>query len=356
MAKRGSASVLIDEILRQTTVLVAQISTSAGLRAPLSKIADRVFFELAREIEAQGVTRKVAADMFGMALRTYQKRVQRLRESQSVRERTLWEAILAFIESTGSTSRAQIDKRFARDPEEQRGAVLLDLLQSGLVYSTGRGEQTIYGPTTDTDRRALRAIAENEALSNLAWLTLYQGGPLSLDELASRLECSRERAEDLAQQLRDAGRLEALGPMGDPLPTPTLEAGRASSERFAPGTLLRTRNLMIEAAEAAGWEAAFLDHFRAVAAALGNKLRLGASRSTPGVGGATYAFNVYPGHPQEGEINTLFARVREQIDALWHAVSAYNQSHPLPERHSKLVFYVGQNMISEDDEREGAQQ
>src|SRR6187399_1436374 len=156
MTDRGSASLLIDEILRQTTILVAQISTSAGVRAPLSHIADRVFYELACEIEAQGVGRKVAADMFGMALRTYQKRVQRLRESQSFRERTLWEAILEYIESTGSVTRAQIDKRFARDPEEQRGAVLLDLQQNGLVYNTGRGEQSIFGPTTDADRRAMR--------------------------------------------------------------------------------------------------------------------------------------------------------------------------------------------------------
>ena len=36
--------------------------------------------------------KKVSADMFGMALRTYQKRTRRLSESLSVRGRTLWEA------------------------------------------------------------------------------------------------------------------------------------------------------------------------------------------------------------------------------------------------------------------------
>ena len=46
---------LIDGIVRQTTVLIAQLSTSSGIRAPLAHVADQVFLELAREIEAQGV-------------------------------------------------------------------------------------------------------------------------------------------------------------------------------------------------------------------------------------------------------------------------------------------------------------
>ena len=50
---------LIDGIVRQTTVLVAQLSTVAGIRAPLSRVADQVFLNLARELEAQGVGRKV---------------------------------------------------------------------------------------------------------------------------------------------------------------------------------------------------------------------------------------------------------------------------------------------------------
>jgi len=103
---------LIDGIVRQTTVLIAQVSTSSGVRAPLSHVADQVFFELAREIEAQGVRRRVAADMFGMALRAYQKKMQRLTESASVRDRTLWEAVLSFI-GDGEVTRARIALRWS---------------------------------------------------------------------------------------------------------------------------------------------------------------------------------------------------------------------------------------------------
>jgi len=69
---------LIDALVQQTTVLIAQLSTAAGFRSPLSHVADQVFLSLAQEIERQGVSRKVVADMFGLALRTYQRKVQRL--------------------------------------------------------------------------------------------------------------------------------------------------------------------------------------------------------------------------------------------------------------------------------------
>ncbi|HEX3597255.1 MAG TPA: hypothetical protein VHU80_19235, partial [Polyangiaceae bacterium] len=102
------AKLLIDAIVRQTTVLIAQLSTSAGIRAPLAHVADQVFLDLASEIEAQGVARKVAADMFGLALRSYQKKVQRLTESATVRERTLWEVVLGYLSEHGSVTREQL--------------------------------------------------------------------------------------------------------------------------------------------------------------------------------------------------------------------------------------------------------
>jgi hypothetical protein len=107
---------LVDGIVRQTTLLIAQLSTAAGIRAPLAHLADNVFLSLAREIEAQGVGRKVVADMFGLALRTYQKKMQRLTESVSAPERTLWQAVLDTISEQGSISRAKLLQRFARDP------------------------------------------------------------------------------------------------------------------------------------------------------------------------------------------------------------------------------------------------
>src|SRR5215813_6022389 len=129
------AKLLIDAIVRQTTVLIAQLSTTAGIRAPLAHVADQVFLDLAQEIEAQGVGRKVVADMFGLALRSYQKKVQRLTESATLRERTLWEAVLDFLSEQGSVTRGRVFERFRRDSEHDVAAVLADLVSQGLVYS-----------------------------------------------------------------------------------------------------------------------------------------------------------------------------------------------------------------------------
>lgn len=135
---------LIDAIVQQTTVLIAQLSIAAGIRAPLSHLADQIFVDLAREIERQGVSRKVVADMFGMALRGYQRRIQRLSESASIRNRTLWEAVYDFVSEQGNVSRERLSERFRYDSADDVGAVLADLVANGLIYCAGRGPTALY--------------------------------------------------------------------------------------------------------------------------------------------------------------------------------------------------------------------
>ncbi len=120
---------LIDSIVRQTTVLIAQLATSGGVRAPLAHIANQVFLELARELDAQGVRRKVSADMFGMAIRAYHRKLQRLAESYTDRGRSLWEAMVEFIESREMVTREEVFRRFKRDDETVVRSVLPDSLR-----------------------------------------------------------------------------------------------------------------------------------------------------------------------------------------------------------------------------------
>ena len=75
-------------------MLIAQLATAGGFRAPLAHIADQVFRDLARSLQEQGGSRRVSADMFGMALRAYVRKVQRLGESTTFRGRSLWESML----------------------------------------------------------------------------------------------------------------------------------------------------------------------------------------------------------------------------------------------------------------------
>jgi hypothetical protein len=122
---------LIDSIVRQTTILIAQLATSGGARAPLAHIANQVFFDLAKELDSQGISRKVSADMFGMALRAYLRKLQRLTESSTDRGRSLWEAIMGIIAERKLVSRTEVLLRFKRDDESVVRGVLHDLTEAG---------------------------------------------------------------------------------------------------------------------------------------------------------------------------------------------------------------------------------
>jgi hypothetical protein len=68
--------ILIDNIVRQTTILIAQFATSGGVCSPLAQVADRAFLDLARELDEQGIGRRVSADMFGMHGRATARRAR----------------------------------------------------------------------------------------------------------------------------------------------------------------------------------------------------------------------------------------------------------------------------------------
>src|SRR5262245_43456951 len=132
-------SVLIDSIVRQVTVLIAQLATAGGIRAPVAHLANQVFVQLAYELESQGVSRNVSADMFGMALRAYVRKLRRLSEAASDPGVTLWQVVLDFIRAEKIVTRTRVLTRFGRDDELQLTGVLHDLIQSGLVFSSGAG-------------------------------------------------------------------------------------------------------------------------------------------------------------------------------------------------------------------------
>ena len=165
---------LIDQIMLQTTVLIAQLSTAAGIRAPLAHIADEVFLHLSDSIEKQGVSRKVAADMFGMALRTYQRRVQAISESLSDRDRTLWEAVLDYIGVDEGRSREEVLHRFRWDDVGAVKAVLHDLVNSGLIYSLKQGGLTLYRVTPENDLKHLASRVKGDSLSSIVWVHIYR--------------------------------------------------------------------------------------------------------------------------------------------------------------------------------------
>src|SRR4249920_664071 len=134
-------------MVRQTTVLIAQMATTAGARAALAHTANSVFLDLVRELKQQGAGSKVISDMFGLTLRAYHAQVARLSESGTVRGRSLSEVVLEFIQEKGSVSRLVILERFSADAELIVVAVLRDLVDTGLLFRSGRGDRAVYRVT-----------------------------------------------------------------------------------------------------------------------------------------------------------------------------------------------------------------
>jgi hypothetical protein len=321
---------VVDAIVRQTTVLIAQLSTSAGIRAPLAHVADQVFLEMASEIENQGVGRKVVADMFGLGLRSYQRKVQRLTESATVRNRSLWEAVFDFLSEEGSASREQVVAKFRRDPEPNVAAVLADLVSQGLVHRTGRGTATVYGASSEADRRRLAQSQHRESLIAVVRLLVYRA-PSTPDQVASQLGLDVAVARE------------------------TLETLVAQAEVRELDGVYTAKTCLLPVGGQQGWEAAVIDHFRAVATAIAAKVRRGESRSASHdvVGGATLTFEIAGGHPMEDDVLGLLASVRRDVNQLWRRVEDYNREHPIEEdARTRVTFYFGQHVEGVDEEGE----
>jgi hypothetical protein len=313
---------LIDNIMRQTTVLIAQLSTAAGVRAPLAQFADQVFLSLAREIEAQGVGRKVVADMFGMALRGYQLKTQRLTESQSTQGRTLFEAILEYIEQNGGVTKRDILERFRHDGERETASVLSDLVGSGLVHATGRGAGTLYGVTSEAERQRLTRDSDEGALGDMLWGSIYRSPGRDLEQLALELNVPK------ATLLAPLDRLIA----------------DSRVQREADGKL-RAWGFQVPVGSEHGWESAVFDHFQAVSTAIATKLQLLSEPHPLGdsVGGTTLRFQLTPRHPVRERVLGLLEETRVRLNALWKEVSDYNGAHGIEDdQRFDVVFYFGQ--------------
>jgi DNA-binding IclR family transcriptional regulator len=325
--------ILIDAIVRQTMVLIARLSTVDGVRSPLSHIANEVFVGLVRELESQGVGKKVIADMFGLALRSYRQKVQRLSESVTTRGVTLWGAVHAFLAERESATRAELLAHFKHDEESTVRSILNDLVESGLVLRSGRGRDTRYRVATEEELEELGASATDnsqETNTALVWVHVYRESPLRKDRLARLL----------------------------PLPPAALDAavnslvadGQIRLEARPDGVYCATEHCLIPVGQAAGWEAAIIDHHRAVLAALAAKIVNGkhVSAADDEVGGSTITYDLWPGHPKEREVRDLLATTRHRVIPLWDEITEYNQDRSSDITY-QVTFYCGQYLVQEED-------
>jgi ribosomal protein S25 len=321
---------LIDAVVRQTVVLIAEIATSGGLRAPLAHVAEQVFLDLARELENQGVTQSVTADMFGMALRTYQRRTQRIARSVTEQERSLWEAVFDHVAKGGVVTREEIFRRFRHDDELALRAVLRDLTDSGVVFASGSGRHAVYRLATQEEIGAIRRTGDRAALEALIWSIVFRDGPMTLDELASISKLDAPEIESVVSTLVKDGRLEGVT-VGDRVE-------------------YRSQKMLLGLDDPAGWEASVLDHFSAVVRTIGKKLS-GDQRATARdeTGGSTYHYVIWRGHPFETEVVEELRNFRDRSSRLRERIDHYNERHGIPEQRMSVTAYYGQCVVESED-------
>lgn len=346
-----NSRLLIDAIVRQSMVLIAQLSTVDGVRSPLSHVADEVFVNLVRELESQGLGKKVIADMFGLALRSYRQKVQRLSESVTTRGVTLWGAIHGYLRDQGTVRRTDILQHFKYDEERIIRGILNDLVESGLVCRVGRGTDARYRVATAEELEDLGMIANGESQETneaLLWLHVCQDGPLSKEQLGGLVPLEPAAIEAALTTLLAEDRVRVV-----------------SSPN---GEVYTTDQCLIPVGEAAGWEAAVIDHHRAVLTALAAKLVSGphASGAQDEMGGTTLSFDLWPGHPLESEVRALLKDTRQRVIALWDTVEEHNRLHrqkssletspqlpqavQLEQTEYNVTFYCGQYITHDGDE------
>jgi DNA-binding MarR family transcriptional regulator len=324
---------LIHAIVRQTTILIAQLATSRGLRAPLAQIANQVFIDLVRELERQGVSRKVSADMFGLGLRTYRRKIQRLSESSTERGRSLWEVVLEYVKTHELATRYEILTRFHRDDEAQVRAVLRDLCESQLVFSSGTGPNTSYRAASEGELSTMQRKLGAEGADELLIALMYREGPLTLREIAERAQTEVAAVEPAVERLLADGRVHRLDD--------------------AEGTRYEARALVVPLGAPVGWEAAVFDHFKALVTTILSRLSENRTATLEDqVGGSTYTMDVWQGHPLAEEVYGSLARIRSMLGDLRSRVVEFNGTQTMPEQHTRVVIYAGQCLIQEDQDRE----
>jgi len=207
--------------------------------------------------------------------------------------------------------------------------VLRDLCESGLIAASGSGPRLNYRVTSDEELARLRQAQSNDGLDELLWAMIYREGPVTLAELKKTHPAVDELEPALARLLA-AGRIE----------------------RPSHDSAYTARTLVLPFGSPVGWEAAVFDHFKAVVNTVTRRLGMDRKSSALAdrVGGSTYTLDVWDGHPYAEQAYETLKAQRLQLGQLRDEVERYNADHPVPERYTQVLMYVGQTLIEQGEE------
>ena len=344
---------LIDAIVRETTVLTAQLAgqsarraatatatdqsarrtataneTGFGRVATLAHAADQVFSGLTRELRSQGASHKGMAELFGVSLRTFHNRVSRLSESRTEPGHALWEAVYTYIDQHGPLTLPVLVHRFSADGKAGVLGVVKELVESGLVFRTGADARTLFRVARPDEHPRTDASESVERLAAVLWIAVHRFGPVTRAALAERVPVQDRRIDDALVRLQAEGLIEQ-----------NPSEGEAS---------YRAREVLIPWGSSAGWEAAVADHYQALVTTVTTKLRLWGRRSAANdwVGGSTYSIELTREHPLFEEVVGFLSSTRQRAVSLRRRVEELKRHEPDPSEGSlNVILYVGQTVV-----------
>jgi hypothetical protein len=193
----------------------------------------------------------------------------------------------------------------------------------------------VYRHGTPEDLYQLAPLDPVETQASLTWVYVYRHGPIGSDDLAQELKLDAEEAEAALERL--------------------LADGRIRAEERDSGVLYRTDQCLIPLGSQAGWEAAIVDHYRALVSALIAKLAAGARSASAAdeIGGSTFTFHIWPGHPCEERTRCLLSSMRTELSELWDEVNRQpDRNGQSDDRSYRVTFYCGQYLEMDEQEEE----
>lgn len=314
-----SLTYLLDQAVRQSGVLLARLATVGGKRVTLAEVESKLFIAIAEELEHLGIGRKVGADMFGMALRSYVRKINRIKRSHAPAGRSLWELVFAHVSEHAPVSRAELLLRFSHEDDVLLRGVLHDLVESGMLRRSLDDAQVTYAPS---DPMSLSRSQQQAAQDALVWAAIYRYGPAKRDELLRLASLPADQLEGSLERLMEDGRVER------------------SLDR-----LFSARSFVVERDAAVGWEAAVFDHLHAVIATVVQKLTPEVPKALRDeTGGSTYTLDLAADHPLRTESLAFLESFRREAAELRRRVEAHNEAHGRGNDPEQLVLYAGQRL------------
>lgn len=331
MARRPrNVRILMNMLVREMGIFVSHLATYNGERKPLAHSLDLMFLTIAEELDRQGISRKVAADMFEMVLRSYQRKIKRLEVRINDHDAfTIWKELYEKIYEEEEAEREQLLATYKGDRVAIVKSALKELVEAGLLDSKTRGGATYYTPS---EGMIEHESAYQDRLYWLVWVSVCRGQILAYEELVEQMEplgFSTGELDAILEQLCAHGRIERQLPDGPD------------------GQVFYISSVCVIAPEQSfGWEAGLFDHIRTVLSSITRKMKwMRDGVKAPGVlGGSTYGFDLWEGHPYEEQILALLAKHRGEFSALRGEIDRFNADQPAlsEELMYRVIFYFGQ--------------